>query len=109
MLIHFPTANQESKLPSDKMLDLLEFRMPSSWQKAMILQDFDPLDHTLTELVNFCERLELTEPEVKKKSSLKTSHPHPLQERKGKLDSIGIATTLSREIASSMARIAVIH
>jgi len=32
---------------------------------------FDPLDHTLAKLVNFCKRLELTEPEVKKKSSFK--------------------------------------
>jgi len=32
MLVHFPTANQESKLPpSDEILDLLEFGMPSSW------------------------------------------------------------------------------
>jgi len=45
--------------------------MPSLWQKAMILQDFDPLDHTLAELVNFCERVELTEPEVENKSSFK--------------------------------------
>ena len=50
------------------MLDLLEFGMPSSWQKAMILQDFDPVDHTIPELVSFCERLELTEPELEKKS-----------------------------------------
>ena len=68
MLVHFPTADQESKLPNDEMLDLLEFGMPSSWQKAMILQDFDPVDHTIPELVSFCERLELTEPELEKKS-----------------------------------------
>ena len=71
MLVHFPTADQESKLPNNEMLDLLEFGMPSLWQKAMILQDVDPLDHTLTELVNFCERLEVTGPKVEKKSSLK--------------------------------------
>jgi len=34
----------------------------------MILKDFDPVDHSLTELVSFCERLELTEPELEKKS-----------------------------------------
>jgi len=98
MLVHFPTANQESKLLNDKRLDSLEFGMPSSSQKAMILLDFDPLNHTLAELVHFCERLELTEPEVERK----------LQERKGKLDYIGIATTLSRETVSYMARIAAI-
>jgi len=68
MLVHFPTADQDRRLPNNKMLDLLEFGMPSSWQKAMILQDFDPIDHTMAELVSFCERLELTEPEVEKRS-----------------------------------------
>jgi len=54
------------------MLDLLQFGMPSLWQKAMILQDFDPVDHLLAELVSF-KRLELTELELKKKSSSSSS------------------------------------
>jgi len=51
MLVHFPTADQESRLPNDEMLDLLEFGMPSSWQKAMILQDFDPVASGTSELL----------------------------------------------------------
>jgi len=57
MLVHFPTVDQDSRLPNDEMLDLLEFGMPSSWQKTMILQDFDPVDHTIPEL---------TKPELEK-------------------------------------------
>ena len=35
--------NQDgTKLPEDEILDLLEFGIPNTWQKAMLLQDFDP-------------------------------------------------------------------
>jgi len=37
----------------------------------MILQDLDPIDHSLAELVSICECLELAEPELEKKSSSK--------------------------------------
>jgi len=79
----------------------------------MILQDFYPLDHTLAELVNFCERLELTELEVEKKSSFKnessssSSSGKKIQERKGKLDSRGIAIPILKETVSYMAKTAV--
>jgi len=89
-------------VPNNEMLDLLEFGMPSLWQKAMILQDVDPIDHTMAELLSFCERLELTEPELEKNPP-RTSLPRPsLPERKGKLDSRGTAILISKEIASSM-------
>ena len=38
--------------------DLLEFGIPNTWQKAMLLQDFDPQVHTVNDFVQFCERLE---------------------------------------------------
>ena len=43
------------KLDDDETKDIFFFGIPNSWQKQMILQDFDPLDHTLEELVDFCE------------------------------------------------------
>ena len=49
------------KLPDDEIVDLLEFGVPNSWQKAMILQDFDPLQKTVREFIQFCERLEQVE------------------------------------------------
>ena len=51
-----PTA-----LPQDEIVDLLEYGVPNSWQRSMILQDFNPLQHTVTEFVQFCERLEQVE------------------------------------------------
>ena len=50
-------ANLSQKLPSDEILDLSEFDMPSFWQKTIVVQGFDPLEHIIQELVNFCERL----------------------------------------------------
>lgn len=58
-----PVTGNEApeKLPDDELTDLLEFGVPNSWQRNMILQDFDPLQHTVKEFVNFCERLEQVE------------------------------------------------
>lgn len=51
-----PTA-----LPDDEIIDLLEFGVPNSWQRTMVLQDFDPVNHTVQEFVAFCERMERIE------------------------------------------------
>ena len=50
-----------ASLPDDELLDILEFGMPSSWQKQMVLQDFDPLQHTIKQFTEFCERMEQVE------------------------------------------------
>ena len=62
-LKYFPkeNGNVPSSLPTDEVVDMLEFGCPPSWQKEMILQDFDTTTATVKELVDFCERLELVE------------------------------------------------
>ncbi len=85
LLTEFPEADEASKLPRDELLDLMEFGMPGSWQKAMILQDFDPVSHSIAEFIGFCERLELTEPEsnrIEKKVSFNHDKPIPKKKRK---------------------------
>ena len=80
LLTEFPEADDDSKLPRDELLDLMEFGMPGSWQKVMILLDFDPVNHSIAEFVGFCERLELTEPEsnrIEKKVSFNHDKPIP--------------------------------
>ena len=52
---------QPASLPDDEIVDLLEFGVPNAWQRAMIVQDFDPLQHTVQEFVQFCERMEQLE------------------------------------------------
>ena len=48
----------DTKLPEDEIFNLLEFGIPNTWQKAMLLQDFDPQVHTVNDFVQFYERLE---------------------------------------------------
>ena len=65
-LVSYPGTGDNidgTKLPEDEILDLLEFGIPNTWQKAMLLQDFDPQVHTVNDFVQFCERLETMESE----------------------------------------------
>ena len=39
-------------LQEDNLLDLHYFGMPAQWQHQMILQDFDPIDHSISSLFN---------------------------------------------------------
>ena len=58
LLTEFPPIREgelATPLPDDKIHNLLEFGRPTSWQKAMMVQDFDPVDHTIQEFVKFCE------------------------------------------------------
>ena len=45
-------------LPEDEILDVLEFRVPNSWQKRFLMHQFDPQAHSVMEFVEFCERIE---------------------------------------------------
>jgi hypothetical protein len=45
----------------EELLDIAEFASPGTWQKAMVMHGFDPVEHTCAEFVEFCERLEFTE------------------------------------------------
>ena len=57
----FPDADETDQLGEDELVDIVEAGLPKAWTKQMLLQDFDPAEHTLHELVDFCERLENAE------------------------------------------------
>ena len=57
----FPPYNEDQKLPDDEVLEHFEFAIPNAWQKQMVLQGFNTLEHTTEEFVEFCERLEFSE------------------------------------------------
>ena len=61
LLKQFPPFRDDQQLDTDELLEILEFAVPATWQKAMVLQGFDPLEHTVEEFVEFCERLEFSE------------------------------------------------
>ena len=57
----FPPFGQDQALLNDELLDLAEFATPSSWQRLMVVQGFNPMEHSLQEFVEFCQRMEYTE------------------------------------------------
>jgi hypothetical protein len=58
-----PVQSAPTKPPNDEILDLLEFGIPNCWQtKAMVLQDFDLLDHVIPQCVSFCKQMEAIKP-----------------------------------------------
>jgi len=48
-------------LTPDEIIDILLFGAPKSWQCKMDCQGFDSLDKTVTEVVEFMERIEMSE------------------------------------------------
>jgi len=42
-------------------MDIAEYGVPATWQRQMIIHGFDPLNHTVAEFVEFCERMEYAE------------------------------------------------
>ena len=52
-------ASTPEKLPTDELVDILEFGCPPTWQKEMIIQNFDVTAASISEFVDFCERLEM--------------------------------------------------
>ena len=45
-------------LPADEVMEHMEFAIPHSWQKQMILQGFSTVERTMDEFLEFCKRLE---------------------------------------------------
>ena len=76
-LIFFRTETQDAAaaLPEDELVEALYHAMPNSWRNTMVLQGFNYVNHTVIELLQFCERLETLEPpaEKKKKSTDKST------------------------------------
>jgi len=87
-LPEFPPHAADQALPQDEILDIGEFATPGSWQREMVVQDFDAMDGTVQDLVNFCERMEQTEEhdnnatEVKKSKTKDSGYKIPKKEGK---------------------------
>ena len=57
----FPPFNCNQQLAKNKVLDLLEFGIPSIWQQEFWHQGWDPIKHSVIKFTEFCEHLEFTE------------------------------------------------
>jgi len=57
-----PPAFEDTQcLRPDEIIDILLFGTPKSWQRKMDCQGFDPLASTVTEAVEFMERIKMSE------------------------------------------------
>ena len=45
-----PYAGASQCLPQDEVLEHLEFAIPNSWQKQMVMHSFNTLEHTIEEI-----------------------------------------------------------
>jgi hypothetical protein len=50
-----------NKLDDDEIKEHLNFSIPNRWQKEMIMHGFEPIEGSIDEFLEFCERLEVTE------------------------------------------------
>jgi len=56
-----PAFDNTQCLTPDEIINILLFRTPKSWQRETDRQGFDPLAKTVTEVVEFMERIEMYE------------------------------------------------
>lgn len=73
-LKQFPPFEDNQEIDDEEIIDIIEFGIPSSWQKNMVLQGFDPMESTLADLVAFCERHEFTESNLDKNDNDNTKN-----------------------------------
>mmetsp|Transcript_16115 Transcript_16115/g.23397 ORF Transcript_16115/g.23397 Transcript_16115/m.23397 type:complete len:100 (+) Transcript_16115:549-848(+) len=61
-LNHFLPFQENQVISNKEVVEHLEFAIPNSWHRQMVMHDFHPIDHTTSEITEeFCERLEFTE------------------------------------------------
>ncbi len=77
-LTYFPPGGDNQRLSQDDLLELLESSIPNTWQREFTRTGYDPVDGTIADFVDHCERVEVTEdvsghnkPSNKSKSSNK--------------------------------------
>ncbi len=81
-LPNMPPFDQNQKLTDYELKDLGGYAVPSSWQRKLVEFNFHPTEHSVVELVEFCERIEQAEPEEAKPEPHSTSGPGPKSDAK---------------------------
>jgi hypothetical protein len=62
MLVEFPPAfNESQKISNEDFVEIIEYNIPPSWRASMVVHGFEPINHTLSEIIEFCEKLEYSE------------------------------------------------
>jgi len=56
-----PFKGRNASFSEEEFKEIILFGIPNSWKKDMDKFDFDPYEHTVKELVEFCERMEASD------------------------------------------------
>jgi hypothetical protein len=75
-LPYLPPFGGNQKLSDDDIIEIILNASPNSWTNEMDRQNFDPLDHTVRDLLSFCERIEQLEPTGTTNGSVAKKHDH---------------------------------
>ena len=59
-----PPFAPHQHLTADESIDIVLFGTPKSWQKEMDRQGFDPLEHSVDDIVTFMEQIEATKDHI---------------------------------------------
>ena len=43
------------------IMDIAEYAVPATWQRTMLMHNFDPTIHSPQDFIEFCERIEFAE------------------------------------------------
>jgi len=81
----FNANGPANKLDDDEVTEHLHFSIPNRWQKEMIMHGFEPIEGSIDEFLEFCERLEVTEGiynDTHKKPAGMPDHGSPPSSRK---------------------------
>jgi hypothetical protein len=59
MLSDFPPSfSKTQKISDEDFVEVIEYGIPHSWRTKMAEQGFVPVNHTLTEIIEFCNKME---------------------------------------------------
>jgi hypothetical protein len=85
MMEEFPPGfNKEQQISNSEMKDLLEFAIPISWRVKMAEHAFRPIEHEVSDIVEFCEWLEFTENATKSIPNNQSNQTQSQSNNKGK-------------------------
>lgn len=89
ILPNLPPFEAGQKFNNEELLDILLFATPKSWQREMERQGFDPISHELAPVVDFMERIELTEDFDANKTTVKKESKKDSKKKSKKDDKSG--------------------
>ena len=95
------TANQQ--LSEDKLMDIIMFGIPQSWERKMNWQDFDPFQGriVLRQLVEFCKRIKVT----KDHPAMKNSSGNNKKQKTFKGKSVKSKGSTTRQLPTTLASV----